>query len=1475
MTESQQPNQEKPSPLTQLRQQMAAYFSLEEIQTLCFDLHVKYEELPNPGLTPKIRDLIQLMTQNSRLANLHTAVSQTRPHINWPTLAELEADILSHTESLSSPGSQVIVSAQGEGAVAVGPRGIYVEGDVYGSVYTGDINYYIEDARSYFPDFTTAVKNFLYNYLGDEANPIPFGGRDEALAQLEQWRMQADAPPRLLLTAPAGRGKSALLVRWSAYLQAQPNVAVVFIPISIRFNTNQENDTFSLLATRLAHLYGKEIPANWGNFPASAWRRLVAEYLREPLPDGRTLLLIIDGLDEAAWKSGPDMFPLQLPEKVRLVVSARYWGGKEVGPDPWLRQLGWDRFSQMSTTLQLEVLTQKGVRDVLTNMGCPLDEMGSNVDILAELYRLSEGDPLLVELYVSDLWRQGEAVIRLEPEDLQSIEPSYKGYFEKWWNDQERLWGRDDPLEKVLVNDVLDVMTMARGPLLISDLRQLLPGQIRSRDLKRAVRPLNRFLIGDGKTQGFAFAHPKLGEHFRDEMFADEQVKWRTRYLSWGERTLADLRANQLLPQDVPRYLMLYYGSHLKEADVDVETLLQLVSWEWIQVWLEKTGAYAGFLQDVDLVWARLHEANTTAIEQKQNAPFIGQEVLCALCHASVTSLTDNIPDELMALLLQYKLWTEDQAITYIRQHHNTERQSNAFAIVSEYLTIETRILVWQEMLMAVQRIQDDWKRSSVLKAIAPHLPEAILTATQMLASKSKRADVITAIVPHLPEEKRATILEETLTAVRETLFGSTKVEVLTTFAPYLPETTRKAVLEDSLEVALKISTESERTKALIAIAPFFPEEILDVVLGIREEEALLQVLMAVAPYCSEEILVRAEGVLTEWTRVAFLIAAAPYLPEAASANRKIHDNLIKATTLFNLTPHLPVSFRKTVLEIALAATREIFDLKSKRQMPIDFQEQHLESKRKLLRVVLNGEMYNEASAGVLIALAPYLPKEILAASEKFHDEDIRTDILVAVAPYLSSVESATNAIYSNLNKARILAAVAPHLEKAIQIILLEVANTAVYEIRSINSRLNVIKAVAPYLSEELCIEILENTLAATQVIGDNMNRGKVLIVVAPYWPEEALIAMRKLSIQETSAEVKVLIAAAPFAPQAVLAFAREMENGFFKTKVLMAVVFHLPESMHVSVLEEALVIANRIGEEKTRVEVLATLIPHLPEVVRINVIKEVIAIGKNINNEKTRVEVFATIMPFLPEVMRNDIIIEVLVIIENLGDEKFKMEAMIAVAPFFPDRIFSLVLNNMYDEWFELGVLAATIPHMQEEEAQRAITAVEYKVIAILNLNGYTSEDTVHQSDRWRNGKLYLEILIAALETIALFQPQKALSIARKIFIKSDPLLLLENLPESMRIALREEIFAATWGIRDDQDRAAAFINLSDHLLNLSIINLFEVWEKNLPILSRRTRSNLLFDIKALMPIIYRLGGKTAVRDTWQAVQTVSKWWP
>ena len=81
MTDAESSREKELTPLNQLHQQMAEAFNLENLGSLCFGLKINFDELPHSGLTPKIRDLIQLMKQNGRIADLHTAVSQVRPHI--------------------------------------------------------------------------------------------------------------------------------------------------------------------------------------------------------------------------------------------------------------------------------------------------------------------------------------------------------------------------------------------------------------------------------------------------------------------------------------------------------------------------------------------------------------------------------------------------------------------------------------------------------------------------------------------------------------------------------------------------------------------------------------------------------------------------------------------------------------------------------------------------------------------------------------------------------------------------------------------------------------------------------------------------------------------------------------------------------------------------------------------------------------------------------------------------------------------------------------------------------------------------------------------------------------------------------------------------------------------------------------------------------------------------------------------------
>jgi hypothetical protein len=683
-------------------------------------------------------------------------------------------------------------------------------------------------------DYSTRIQNFLTEYLGTPEHPVPFGGREEDLERLNTWLEDSRQSPYLLLAAPAGRGKSALLVRWSRQLLRRDDVEVVFFPVSIRFRTNLASVVFASVAARLAALHGDKVPGT-PDTSAEVWRGMMADYLNRPLPDGRRLLVILDGMDETAgWEPGPDLFPFYPPSGTRVALSARYLAGDADASD-WLPRLGWDK-PGLARPIELHGLNRKGIRDVLTRMGFPLDRLGKRVDIVSELYRLSdEGDPLLVRLYVDDLWARGEEVARLQPEDLRDIPQGLEGYFARWWEDQRRLWGDKAPLREPAVQAVLNLLACALGPLSQDDVLKLAPPDVGLTiwTLEEALIPLRRLVIGDGRDPGYGFSHPRLGFHFYGRLSKGEQQTLESRFLNWGKEMLKALNEKQISPQEASPYIIQYYSTHLARADCGAQDFIDLVSEGWHRAWYWVEDTYAGFLNEVKRAWQTVKQINKESISAGKTAVYLGTELRCALCQASIFSLAENISPALLQVLVEKKVWTPLQGLAYARHILNDDAKAKALIGLVSFL---------QE----------------------PHLSDVLdeaLKAAWGIKVKGDQAEVLADLAPYLPEPR----LDETLAAAGMIEDEEHRSVVLSKLAPHLTE----PLLTKALEVAWTIKDAMLLGKALGGLAPHLPvlqiSEVLDVVWTIKSKDKLIIVLSELAPHLPEpqrgEVLVKAHPI--------------------------------------------------------------------------------------------------------------------------------------------------------------------------------------------------------------------------------------------------------------------------------------------------------------------------------------------------------------------------------------------------------------------------------------------------------------------------------------------------------------------------------------------------------------------------------------------------------------------------------------
>jgi hypothetical protein len=730
---------------------------------------------------------------------------------------------------------------------------------------------------------------------------VPFGGRDAELARLDRWLEDPAAPRNLLITAPAGRGKTALLVRWLDRLR-QTDWPIAFSPISIRYDTNRAAVFYQALASELAAVLEQSLPPAPADTAAFYKEKLIEYFEIFEQSDEHRALIVIDGLDEATgWQVDTTVLPPEPPPGLKIVVSARQVAGDR-GSEDWLRRLGWTGTRSSAACFEVPPLQREGIRSALASLGVKLAASPEDDELIEELYRLTEqGDPLLVELYARDLTGADGAAPRFTVSDLRRLEPGYTGFFRDWFDSQETAWREAQlPVDRNEVNAILAVLSCALGPIKRAVLEPLVKALVPDFRLTwDALTPLRRFVLGDGSDIGFSLAHPKLAEFLRDDYFGRLEIikKARASFVDWGRGLVRSVEAGTMKPSDVPEYCLLYHVQHLvfAEPQTPVEAYRELLDEAWQLAWRSHPDGLRGFARDAEVVMERLERAFDEPDLLKRPGVGLGGLFRCALCLSSMRSFGGVVPPNFLAELVRIGQVGPRQALTLCGHKADRYERAAALQAVAAYAVDDESAeeIVSQARGLADPRLTALTLATVALHAADPTRMELLRSALRALASGFEG-----------PEELQSAIVEI--------------VRLLSTYADRSPEPQRSELLACLPRLADELSDPSQR--ALLEQRP------ADSPIGARKPPTASVVADPLRPRVApDDGHERVRSALTTGDPSGVLATLRPHLPglpDESLAELLEHvahwDSLVRRAALRDLLPYLSRDLLARAVDLVL-----------------------------------------------------------------------------------------------------------------------------------------------------------------------------------------------------------------------------------------------------------------------------------------------------------------------------------------------------------------------------------------------------------------------------------------------------------------------------------------------------------------------------------------------------------------------------
>ena len=1211
-----------------------------------------------------------------------------------------------------------------------------------------------------------------------------FAGREWLTAEINAFLRNEDRG-YFILEAGAGLGKStflAHLVKKNGYIHHFVEQAPRSTGIAIGLRN---------LAAQLVRAWQLNPYSAEGAFSGAATRPDFFQNLlfdaaqkRDEVRPGEKIVIVVDALDEVGTPPGQNVLglPSILPAGVYFIVSQRpvQVPLRVEGPRRTFSLTAESETNLTDMRIYLETAaTWPGVAHALAEgHGDLASSPYTPAEFVTTLLHKCRGHWLYLH-YVVDEIEHGKR----KPLDLGSLPDGIWQYYTQFWNywrDQDRtIWYNERlPLLSTLaaVQEDLPLAQLCKLAGIPGRSDQSLLGDL----LGEQWRP---FLAVDkrGDSKWYGLYHASLREFF------DGRIDWAQ--LKVSDRNLAEELAHatrQSHSRIADRYLDAWGGlrnrlpalQDLGQPDLDsqygirhlvahlaganrLQDLHNLLTIEWMHslkisvsrqglpgwwdhfihkqhyrtveryenAWhqtRERIGQVDGYLADVMRAW-QLAEDTFAA---QQSALAISLQCRYALITASLNSLAETIPSDLLAALVTENVWPHSQGLAFIRQIPDRR-----------------------------QRVESLMKLASCLPL--PHLAEA-LSIARAVDDEEYRAQAVVSLAPHLPKE----LFTEALSIVRTIVYDKYRAQALIGLAPYLSE----ALFSEALAIVKTIRIERHREHALALLAPYLPATLLNEAQSaarmIEDHQYQVQALVALALCLSEtaripllrEALTVACGIGHEGIRAQALSYVAPHLPaalqtDALAATQSIKDENYRVAALTEVASHLPEIEQVPLFFEILMVTRTI--LEKKHNLEERGRSQVLANcNQALVKLALGLAKQNALApmqpsplamstwtmidekqrAQILIALALYLPTaltglipnlpEALAAVRTISDEDTHIKALIGLAPHLSLEQ--VRDVFTDSSEAvrtKALIGLAPHLSLEQVREALTIART----IDNIEHRIEALKSLEKHLPE-IDRGSIAQELAKLQphTISYEFDE-RSYFYAKEEWKQyeseqkealvEFVIGLARLNclnpaltvvqaIKNQEDRTQALIQLAPLLQDQslteALAITRQIGDAKYRARTLAAFVVRLPQNEQEPVLREALATTQAIGArlslnlpeaDQVCAEVLAALAAHLPA----NLLPAALAIVHMIAFGENRAMALVALAPHLPLERRS----EVLSLVEAIANENIRAKVLVDLAPYPSTELLNqafAIAHTMSDKRSRLQALVGLALRLQQQ---------------------------------------------------------------------------------------------------------------------------------------------------------------------------------